>query len=175
MTYEWDFGDGGSTVDATGAKVRTRFSGVGVRRVTLTVTDPQGGTSTSSQSVRVWRELVCGKRQVAKRGSWRKGQGTTAYWGSYCDNRGTRKGADTLGAKFTGSQMGVVFGQARQGGSAKILIDGRKRGVIRFKGGSSSAPTMTTRNFTRLGKGRHTVRLVVTRGTAYVDGFLVVR
>ncbi len=174
LTYQWNFNDGGSAVDATGAKVSTRFRTPGVRRITLTVTDPQGASSTTTRSVRVWRELACNQRRVARHGSWRT-VARNDYWGSYCDNRGKRKGADTLRARFTGPLMRVVFGQARTGGTAKILIDGRKRGVIRFKRGSSSTPVMTTKSYRKLGQGRHTVKLVVTRGTAYVDGFLVGR
>ncbi len=176
LSYAWNFGDGGSAVDATGAKASTKFRSPGLRRITLTVTDPQGRSDTSSRYVRVWKELECGKRGVAKRGSWRPlARSGSRYWGSYCDNRGKGKGKDTLTAKFSGGRLRVVFGQARSGGIAKILIDGRGHGRIRFGGGDSSVPVMSTKNFNGLGDGRHTVKLVVTRGTAYVDGFLVTR
>jgi hypothetical protein len=177
LTYRWNFNDGGSTVDATGRTATPTFSTPGTRRITLTVTDPQGGRSVSTGSLVVRRELDCRTNAVSRHGSWRTRPGTssTYYWLDYCDNQGRGSGSDTLTSSFTGSRLQVVYARARTGGTARIVIDGKVAGRIAFDGGSSSTPAMTSRVFTGLGGGRHTVKLVVTGGAAYVEGFVVDR
>ncbi|MET0999372.1 MAG: PKD domain-containing protein, partial [Marmoricola sp.] len=48
LTYDWDWGDG--TAHGTTATPSHTFTGGGVKNVTLTVTDPQGGTGSDSVS-----------------------------------------------------------------------------------------------------------------------------
>lgn len=50
VSYEWDFGDGGT---ATGASVAHTYAEAGSYVVTLTVTDDRGGTGTTSEQVTV--------------------------------------------------------------------------------------------------------------------------
>jgi predicted transcriptional regulator/PKD repeat protein len=50
VSYEWEFGDG---ITATGAKVTHAYRAQGVYTVTLTVTDDEGATGTSTGTVRV--------------------------------------------------------------------------------------------------------------------------
>ena len=49
-SYEWDF-DGDGTVDSTGETVTTSYATAGDKTVTLTVTDDDGATASTSQSV----------------------------------------------------------------------------------------------------------------------------
>ncbi|MEN3010169.1 MAG: CARDB domain-containing protein, partial [Candidatus Bipolaricaulaceae bacterium] len=52
VSYRWDFGDGAT---ATGARVTKRYTAPGTYTVTLTVTDNQGASSSTSQRVTVRR------------------------------------------------------------------------------------------------------------------------
>ncbi|MDO9495646.1 MAG: PKD domain-containing protein, partial [Nocardioides sp.] len=175
LTYEWSFGDGGSRVDAVGKRVRTSFKSAGYRTVSLTVTDPGGKSSTVSRRVLVRREVACNVRGVVRHGSWRTVRDGRVRGGSYCDNAGVGGGRDVLGLRFRGPQVDVWFGRAIRGGTAKVMIDGKRVGTLSFTG-SSSRPKLTAhRTFTGLGQGPHRVRLVVLRGRAYVEGFGLIR
>ncbi|MCW2768102.1 MAG: family metalloprotease protein, partial [Nocardioides sp.] len=175
LVYQWNFGDGGARVDAVGQVVRTRFTRAGYRTVSLTVIDAGGKRSTVDNRVLVQREVACGARRVSVDGSWRRVQDDRARGGSYCDNAGTGSGRDSLALKFQGRQIDVWFGRAANGGVAKIVIDGKTVGAISFKG-SSTGPKLTAhRSFTGLDKGRHRIKLVVTSGRAYVEGFGITR
>ena len=173
LVYRWNFGDGGSAVDATGPKVTTKFTKAGPRIVTLTVVDPQGLRSSVSKRIVVRREIVCIADAVTRTGSWRRVNVASAPGGNYCDNLGRRSGADTLKLTFRGPQVDVFYGKAAHGGAAVVYIDGRKVGTVDFRG-STQSPRLTYHQvFKNLGSGRHTVKLVVTRGQAYVDGFII--
>ena len=174
LKYRWNFGDGGATVDATGPKVVTKFTKAGTRTVSLTVIDPQGLRSTASKRVVVRREVVCNAKAVTRTGSWRRVTSSSAPRGDYCDNLGRGTGADTLKLTFMGPQVDVFYGRAARGGTATIYIDGRRVGTVDFGGGTTAAPSIKYHKlFRNLGSGRHTVRLVVNRGRAYVDGFII--
>lgn len=172
LVYRWNFGDGGAKVDAVGRVVRTRFADAGHRIVTLTVVDTGGRTDKVSQRVLVRREIGCGAPSVTRHGSWRTVQDDDVRGGSYCDNAGKGKGADTLTTSFTGPQIDLWYGRATQGGRAAVFIDGERVGsTVKFSGNSATPKLTFHRAFQDLGAGRHTIRLVVTRGRAYVEGF----
>lgn len=174
LVYRWDFHDGAPAVDATGRTVRTRLP-AGPRTVTLTVVDEGGKVGTRSRTVTVRRAIGCLARSVDVAGSWRRVRSADAPRGrDWCDNRGRGRGPDTLTTTLRGAQVGVTYGRASGGGVAVLLVDGERVGRISFAG-KGGAPRFTTRTFTGLGAGRHTVRLVVRRGTAWVEGFLAWR
>lgn len=175
LRYQWNFGDGGTKVDAVGRVVKTSFGKAGARTITLTVTDAGGKSDTVRQRVRVRREIGCGSHGVTWHGSWRMVRDASVRGGSYCDNGGRRAGRDTLTTSFRGPQVDIWHGTATHGGRATVLVDGVRVGRVSFHG-SGATPTMTShRVFRGLGKGRHTVRLVVNRGRAYVEGFGTIR
>jgi len=173
LVYRWNFGDGGSAVDATGPKVTTKFTKAGPRIVTLTVVDPQGLKSSVSKRIVVRREIVCIADAVTRTGSWRRVNTASAPGGNYCDNLGGRAGADTLELSFRGPQVDLFYGKAAHGGAAVLYIDGHKVGTVDFHGFTQSPRLKYHQVFKNLGSGRHTVKLVVTRGQAYVDGFII--
>uniref|UniRef100_UPI002B26D519 PKD domain-containing protein n=1 Tax=Nocardioides sp. TaxID=35761 RepID=UPI002B26D519 len=53
IIYSWDFGDGGSTQDATGRDVDTTYDAPGEYDATVTVTDPEGLSDTATVTVTV--------------------------------------------------------------------------------------------------------------------------
>ena len=175
LVYRWDFGDGGDRVDAEGRTVTTRFAKAGSHDVTLTVVDEAGRSDSVTQRVTVRRATACEAGRVTRQGSWRTVRNADAEGGSYCDNAGRGTGRDTLTMSFAGPQLDVWFGRAAKGGSAKVLVDGVRVGTVSFKG-RSARPRLTQHAVvTGLGEGSHTVRLVVLRGRAYVEGFITLR
>jgi immune inhibitor A len=175
LTYRWNFGDGGSTVDATGATVVTGFTTAGPRVITLTVLDPQGKKSTASKRIVVRREVVCISDSVIRTGSWQRVDVASAPGGNYCDNLGRKTGKDTLTLRFSGPQVDGFYGRSVRGGAADVFIDGRKVGTVSFRGSTEAVRVKFHQVFKGLGGGQHTVKLVVTRGQAYVDGFVITR
>jgi M6 family metalloprotease-like protein len=180
LDYTWDFGDGGTTKDATGPVVRHTFGKAGSYDVTLLVTDPSGATDTDEVTVTVTKATTptttpttvsCGSSQVRKTGSWRVVKAKRAPGGSYCDNLGKRKGKDTLRLGFRGPQLDVYYGQAAKGGRAALYVDDERVGTLSFAGKGAKPSFSGHRTLTKLGTGKHTVRLVVLKGRAYVDRF----
>ena len=53
LTYAWDFGDGGTTNDATGKNVQHAYLDPGVYKAKLTVTDPDGLSGSATATVTV--------------------------------------------------------------------------------------------------------------------------
>ncbi len=171
LVYEWNFDDGGATVDAVGRVVRTRFDLAGARQVTLTVRDGDGGTDSVTQRVVVRHEVQCGSGRVREHGSWQMVASRDARGGAYCDNAGSGRGRDVLRMGFAGSDLDITHARSAEGGKARVFVDGNRVGVIRFDG-SSQAPQLGFHTaFADLGPGKHQLRLVVLRGRAYIDGF----
>ncbi|WP_372727247.1 PKD domain-containing protein [Nocardioides sp.] len=174
LTYSWNFGDGGSKVDATTRVARVRYREAGNHRITLTVTDPRGAKDVTRQKILVRRSTGCGDRSVAWTGSWRMVQ-SDSRGGSHCDNKGRGRGQDTLTTTITGPRVDLWHGRARDGGAAKVFIDGVKVGSLRFRNNSRTPKMRYHRTFAGLGRGEHEVRVVVTRGAAYMEGFVTIR
>jgi PKD repeat protein len=184
LDYEWDFGNGGATKDASGAVARHTFNQAGTYDVTLLVTDPSGATDTDTVQVVVTgtgggggggggqaTKVLCGSQKVAKTGSWRNVKAAKAPGHSYCDNLGKKKGKDTMTLTFTGPKLDVLIGRATRGGRGALLVDGQRMTGFGFRG-STIKPTFRRHiRLTDLGDGEHTVTLVVTKGRAYVDSF----
>ena len=175
LTYTWDFGDGGSTKDATGKTVTPTFRKPGYRVVKLTVKDTKGRTSTAKQRLLVRRAVSCNAKSVARTGSWRVISSLQAPKGDYCDNLGTGAGKDTLTYRFAGPQLDVYYGTSSSGGRAAVYVDGVKKGVISFRSGEARLRFKGHKVLTGLGKGRHTVKLAVLSGTAYLDSFITIK
>ena len=172
LSYSWDFGDGGSKNDASGATVRTKFKKAGYRKVTLTVTDGRGRSDSTTQRLLVRRAVACNAKAVKNKGSWRRVKATGAPKGDYCDKRGRGQGKDTLIYSFKGKQLDVYHGRDNTGGKAKVFIDGKRVGTVNFKNNSSKLKFRFHQKFKASSNGKHTVKLVVTRGTAYIDSFI---
>ena len=175
LTYSWNFGNGGSKVDATTRRASVTYKHPGNRRITLTVTDAGGKTDVVSQKIRVRRSTGCGAPAVKWTGSWRMVRDSASHRGNYCDNGGSRKGRDTLVTTIRGPQVDIWHGRAQDGGKAKVFIDGERVGSLKFRG-KSVEPKMTFhRTFAGLGRGEHEVRVVVVRRRAYMEGFVTLR
>ena len=233
LTYSWDFGNGGTTKDATGAVADHTYADPGTYDARVTVSDAGGLTDTATVRITITqpgqptptdptpadptpadptpatpgtgtgsgsgapggasgagqpaitvtsvtptalvRALPCQGRAVGHLGSWRVLQGR-APGGSYCDNRGKRPGRDVLRVGFQGDAIDVVFGRTKAGGKAVLFIDGERIGTLSFKGRRARPRLDRHAVVSGLGTDRpHRLRLVVKRGTAYVEGFRVAR
>jgi hypothetical protein len=75
--------------------------------------------------------------------------------------------------EFKGSQLDVLFGKSGRGGSANVFIGGHKVGTVNFHGFTQAVTVKYHQKFKNLGAGQHTVKLVVTKGPAYVDGLII--
>ena len=175
LKYAWNFGNGGKKKDSTKAKPKVRFKTPGYKRVSLTVTDSSGRKDTSTERILVRRAVKCGSPRVGKTGSWRKVRSLNAPNGKYCDNLGSGRGADTLTYQFRGPQIDVYHGKVRGGGKAAVYVDGKRRGTIDFSGKKSQLRFKSHHVVKGLSKGRHTVRVVILRGRAYIASFISIR
>jgi M6 family metalloprotease-like protein len=175
LKYSWNFGDGGTTEDAKGVMIRPRFRKAGYRTLTLTVTDDRGRSDSASQKILVRRAVKCRSSQVERTGSWRQVSSLNAPNGQYCDNLGNGRGPDTLTYRFKGPQVDVYHGRSRDGGHAAVYVDGRRVGTVSFRSSDATPRFKFHQVFKNLGKGPHTVRLVVLSGQAYVASFITIR
>jgi len=179
LDYSWDFGNGGSDKDATGRVATTSYGQPGTKTATVTVTDPQGGTDTATVAVEVVertaaaRHVNCQSGNVTRHGSWRTVRGGGADDGNYCDNLGRGSGVDRLTYSFTGRRIDLLFGHSTRGGAAQVWVDGERRPNVSFQGERSSVRINGREPYAGLGGGRHTIRIEVVRGQAYVEGFAV--
>ncbi len=174
LSYVWDFGNGGSRTDARGRVVRTRFGSAGPRTVQLTVTDEAGNRRTIHRTVTARRFVQCGSGEVTRSGSWRSVSDRRADGGRYCDNLGRARGTDVMRFSFNGPQVTIARGASQRGGWAMVFVDGRRKGDISFRDGARTVH-FGVRTYRGLGEGRHTIRVVVQRRQAYIDGFIVYR
>jgi 5-hydroxyisourate hydrolase-like protein (transthyretin family) len=170
LAYLWAFGDGHT---ATGPVVRHRYAKAGVRTVTLTIVDPSGATDRARLRVGVAKPVSCGRAFVQRGGSWRITEYDGARGDRACDNLGAGPGKDLIRLSFQGPRIGFTYGRSRAGGVADVIVDGRKRGVLRFHRDGKVVRFGHQRVFTRLGAGEHTVRVVVRRGIGHLDDVLL--
>ena len=77
---------------------------------------------------------------------------------------------------FQGDAIDLVFGRAMAGGKAVLFVDGVRVGTLSFTGRRATPRLDRHAVISGLGTDRpHRLRLVVKRGTAYVEGFRVAR
>ncbi|MFT5313109.1 MAG: hypothetical protein ACI8Z9_001594 [Paraglaciecola sp.] len=77
---------------------------------------------------------------------------------------------------FTGSQITMMYGEANEGGSAAIFIDGTRQANLSFSGTSRDGfPDFNNQvTYGDLGQGEHTFELVMLDGSGFIDGFKIV-
>lgn len=133
LRYRWSFGDGSAALN--GKTVRKVYDRPGVYVAELVVTDPRGAIDRDKVKVHVLQRVTCQQHHVMWGGSWRsRSSSKTANSGTYCDNRGTGRGKDTLTLDFTGPRVRLNYGLASDGGRAAVFIDGTRVGLISFEG-----------------------------------------
>jgi len=166
LTYRWSFGDG---TTAIGEHASHRYGAAGVYTARVTVTDAGGLTASTTRTVHVGKRVGCAHPNIVKTGSWRARSSVAATGGTYCDNLGSGSGNDTITVKATGDQVGLSFARGKQGGAARIYIDGVDKGLISFHSSASKPAFGYSKLFTGLTNTTHTMKIVVTSGQAYVD------
>ena len=149
----------------------TRYARGGVRLVRLTVTDADGVRSSDVVRVNVAERVRCESAVVGQRGGWREVGRAGA--GRYCDNLGRTAGRDAMVLSFTGPRLSIGYATARPGGTARVFIDGDPVRSLSFDGRTTRPRFGSTRTYTGLGNGRHTMRLVMRKGAGYVDDFVI--
>ena len=117
----------------------------------------------------------CQTAAVDRSGSWRTVRSTEARGDRYCDNGGRGRGEDVMRLSFSGDRLVIGHGTSVRGGAATVLVDGDRVGRLVFEGRNERVRFDTSRVFDSLGTGDHVVRVVVTRGRAYLDWFRVRR
>ncbi len=73
---------------------------------------------------------------------------------------------------FEGPDVTVIHGVARQGGIAKVFIDGERRRALSFQGTQRGIEFLQKRTYRQLGEGQHVIRIVMKRGTGFLEGFM---
>jgi hypothetical protein len=174
LDYSWDFGDGGVTKDAVGARVDHEFADPGVYKVRLTVTDPRGETDRALRKVRVYKNIQCARPKITRSGGWENVHSPAAERNHYCENSPGKTAGDTMSLDFQGSRVALKWGRAKDGGSAQVLVDGERIDTISFKSRSAEPKFRDLQVFKGLGSGRHTLEIVVDppagkRRLAYID------
>ncbi|MBF4162636.1 PKD domain-containing protein [Nocardioides acrostichi] len=170
LVYEWDFDNGGETVDATGPEADVVYTASGIRNPTLTVTDPQGASDTYELRVRVTNSVQCGAQKVDRSGDWQFRKAGPQKE-KFCRTRHAGTARDTMSIRFRSDMFGVDFGSWKAGDKAKVLIDGERVGMLSFKGRSKNVKLNRSKTFDGLGRGKHTAKIVVRGRDAAIDSF----
>ena len=170
LAYSWDFNNDGES-DATGPEVTKRFRNAGYRKIALTVTNEAGNATSVGRTVLVRRLIRCHADRVTKTGSWTNVRNRRANGGSYCRNDSDPTTRDVLEMRFKGPRLVVIHGDSARGGRAAVLIDGRRMKTMSFRGDQRRIAFGQKLALSGLGKGPHTVKIVMQRGRGYVEGF----
>uniref|UniRef100_UPI0035680491 hypothetical protein n=1 Tax=Nocardioides sp. TaxID=35761 RepID=UPI0035680491 len=86
-------------------------------------------------------------------------------------NQGKGKQPRRMRLAFNGTSLTIDYAVAKNGGKAKVFIDGERVGKLKFGGPRKTAVFGGSKTFTGLAKGNHSVKIVVTTGVAYIDTF----
>ncbi|GGO90610.1 hypothetical protein GCM10011584_22800 [Nocardioides phosphati] len=167
LTYAWSV-DGAAPV--TGPTVAPTFTTAGTHRVALTVTDPQGASTTLTRSVAVARAVSCGGTSVTRDGYW-KSVTSQAEGGHSCRNTVAGKGRMTVTA--SGTRFGLTFGRVSGGGTAYVYVDGGYVGSVSMASTSTTLTWDGRRVFTGLAAGKHTIVVRQAKGIGNIDNLLV--
>jgi M6 family metalloprotease-like protein len=170
LEHAWDLDNDGDT-DATGQTVTRRFRDAGPHKVVLTTTDEAGNATSTGDTVLVRRLVRCDGDRVDRSGSWRVVQDERANGGRYCRSDRRQDTRDVLRLRFEGPRVVVIHGDVRGGGRATVLIDGESRRALSFRSDDRRISFGEKLAFRGLGRGEHTLRIVMTRGRGYVEGF----
>jgi hypothetical protein len=87
------------------------------------------------------------------------------------DNLGSGTGVDRMVFTFTSPRLAVLFGSSTRGGTAKVWVDGVRKKNLSFHAGHKAVKIDRTRRFGHLGSGSHKIKIEVTSGPAYIEGF----
>ena len=173
LDFSWDFDNSGTTKDANGPVAKVTYRKPGFRKVRLTVTDPQGASTTKMVKIRVGRAITCTGKHVKRAGSWHVAKSKKARGGSYCNTRGRGKGKDVLRFSFSGPRLALTYPRAKAGGKATVVVDGKRVGTINNHRKQKSLKFGFSRSFGHLGGGKHTVKVIRTKKVGYLDDFVV--
>ncbi|GAB2775300.1 hypothetical protein GCM10027020_30590 [Nocardioides salsibiostraticola] len=173
LTYAWNLNDGGSSVDSTAAAFNTKFRQAGRQRITLTVTDEAGNSTTVRKRLKVLRYVTCNSGRVDRDGSWRKLRNKQARRTVFCDTQGRGRGQDVLTMNFRGNYLMMVRAKAKNGGQATVFIDGKRVRSLSMKKQGGGLTFNKRSAFRGFGGGNHTVRVVISGGQGFIEGFVV--
>jgi len=163
----WDTVDSTSTASSL---VRELPRTVGYR-FRVQAIDGAGLTSTWATSREYFVDLFDQSSKTSYAGNWATTKNTAAYVGGSA-RRTTKAGASAT-FTFKGIQAALIAPCTSTGGSAKVYVDNVYRGTVSLHGATSwrAIPWVSA----TLSNGTHHVRLVVTKGTFTLDGWLVLR
>ena len=108
---------------------------------------------------------------MTKIGSWEELRNRRANGGSYCRNDSDPASRDVLEMRFKGPRLVVIHGDTARGGRAAVLIDGKRMKTLSFRGDQRRIAFGKKLVLSGLGRGPHTVKIVMQRGRGYVEGF----
>jgi len=171
LTYAWSFDSGTRPRVGATRRMTARFAEPGVHTVRLTVTDEAGNTDTATRQLRVYDVVHCQGAQVDLGGGWRVRQNDRAVAGHYCSGDVGRGGR--VSYTFQGPQVAVVHGDAQRGGTARVVVDGERQPALSFHGTQDRIGFLQQQSYAGLGAGRHTIRIVMTRGSGFLEGFVL--
>ncbi len=145
------------------------------------MTDPLGETDSAGVDVTVAARPTSNRHvnfqsgAVDRTGSWRTVRDDRADDGNYCDNLGKGSGTDGATYSFTSPRLELLHGRSQRGGALKVWIDGERQPNLSLRGDTNRVSLNGRKVYAGLGDGRHTIRIEVARGEAYVEGFVIRR